>query len=558
MPLQNYSTMVDLLLWSHDSHNNPPWTLGQVGHLPFNVQLGGKKLLNWAENSQAEYLLLWSPEYSLPNPSLLIDFIKDGLDIAHAGLKQGMGEFLPDLHLIIQDWSMINGAVEKVSNSWRLSLETCLIRRNLLITIGGMDLAFEDINSAGLELGYRSIKLGALVEYRPELLSKRQYSNISTARRANIQDRYSFVLRHYGKRWSQYLLLRRLMGSFKWLTEWQAWQQALQVCTTIPSPALNLQPVWYETNSSNLTKIRQSEVSVIIPTLGRYPYLPAALNSLQRQTVKPQEVIVVDQNPPELRQPKVYKGYEDLNLQVIWQDERGQSLARNTGLEIVSSPYVFLFDDDSIAADDLIENHLRMIINGRFHVSTGVAYPPQPSDYELPPDFRYPRVAQTFDTGNSLLPLDLARRMGGLDRNYDFGPGTDTDFGTRLYLAGVRIAHNPNAKRIHFKAPMGGLRIHGSHKYNSDLGLLQPFPPITQTYYGLRYLKWKQYRERFWLQFVTSKFSKELRHNEKNMRQKLRILFIFFFLVLFLPIKWYLSYRQAKRLLKQGVRLANF
>src|SRR5207249_3985373 len=156
--------------------------------------------------------------------------------------------------------------------------------------------------------------------------------------------------------------------------------------------------------------------------------------------------------PSEVRQPESYLGYDDLNLRIIWQDEQGQSLARNTGLAAATSPYVFLLDDDSVAYDDLIEAHLRYVVNGRFQISTGVAYPPPPNEYQLPARFRYPRVAQTFDTGNSLLSLVTAKQLGGLDRNYDYGPGTDLDFGTRLYLVGQRIVHNPEAVRIHFKA----------------------------------------------------------------------------------------------------------
>lgn len=247
-----------------------------------------------------------------------------------------------------------------------------------------------------------------------------------------------------------------------------------------------------------------------------------------------------------------------MHLQVIWQDEQGQSLARNTGLAAASQPYVFLFDDDSIADPHLIAAHLQLVLNGRCHVSTGVAFPPPPSTYQLPAQYRHTRIAQTFDTGNSLLSLDLARKMGGLDRNYDFGPGTDSDFGTRLYLAGYRIAHNPQARRIHFKAPIGGLRTHGARKYNTDTDLWQPFPPVTQSYYGLRYLNRQQQFERTWLSFFTSKFPPELRQSRGPLVPKLKAAIYFGLAFLLLPLKWLRSHKQARQLLQQGVRLAEF
>ena len=67
-----------------------------------------------------------------------------------------------------------------------------------------------------------------------------------------------------------------------------------------------------------------------------------------------------------------------------------------------------------------------------------------PSDtYTLPAQFQYKRLAQTLDTGNCFMLSQLAKKDGGLDRNYDYGSGTDMDFGTRLDLTGKQILHNP-------------------------------------------------------------------------------------------------------------------
>jgi glycosyltransferase involved in cell wall biosynthesis len=486
---------------------------------------------------------------------MLSKLLSESLDVAHCGLKQGLGELWPDLSMIIQDWSMINGPAERPSSNWRLSLNACLIRRELILQLGSLDTAFVSLTGAGLELGYRYYTKGALVEYRPEL-----HPEMSEGKGNELvaRDLYSFVLRHFGKRWAKYLSLRRSLGWLAPIREQRIFQEAQEVCASSPVQWNNSSSVWFAPPPVSQEELARTPVSVIIPTLGRYPYLPEALASLRRQTVKPREVIVVDQNPPERRQPEVYRAYEDLNMRVIWQDERGQSLARNTGLAVASSPYVFLFDDDSIAHDDLIEAHLRLLIGTGFQVSTGVAYPPPPSDYTLPPKFRYPRLAQTFDTGNSLLPLSLARELGGLDRNYDYGPGTDLDFGTRMYLAGVRIVHNPRAVRIHFKAPLGGLRTHGVRKYNSDTGVFTPFPPITQAYYGLRYLNKAQRRERILIQFITSKLPKEVRRSSGKQAKKLAALLGFVIKCFLFPLKYNRSYKQAKRLIQRGIQLEPF
>lgn len=545
---------IDVLIASGSAFIKPSNGWGDVIPLP-NAPLKRAEVLNqWANSGQAEYGILWSEGVPLPNLKLVNELVEEGIDIAHTGLRTHQGSQWPDLCLVLQDWTMINGSPELPSNSWRISPELCLMRRDAVKQIGGWDGAFTSFRGAALEFGFRALKFGALVEHRPELpfCSPNSFVKLPT------QDFYLFLLRHYGLRWTRYVWLRRSLRPFKGWLEWRALYNATRQHREVVSPLTQAQPVWYEPREQLVENLAHTPVTVIIPTLGRYPYLPQALDSLRQQTVRPREVIVVDQNPPEQRQPETYVGYEDLNLQIIWQDEQGQSLARNTGLAAANSPYVFLFDDDSIADPELIASHLQAVLSGRCQVSTGVAYPPTPTEYELPVAYRYSRLAQTFDTGNSLLPLQLARQMGGLDRNYDFGPGTDNDFGTRLYLVGYRIMHNPKAKRIHFKAPMGGLRTHGARRYNTDSGLWQPFPPITLSYYGLCYLNRQQRFEHAWLSFFTSKFPRELRQRRGQLIPKLCAALYFGFTFLLLPIKRFRSQKQARQLLQRGVTLAEF
>lgn len=543
---------VDLLLWtSYSSISYDPWPHGVIYLLPADPLKAFQYIEQITQKTRAEFLLLWSSKTLPPTDEVLRQVIQAGSDIAHGGLALGMGDIFVDLQLFMQDWSMINASAGVACTSWRVSLDACLIRTSLLQQAGAFDRAFLSRAVAGLDLGYRSLKCGAIVEHRPELTSCR-HSRLDKA--PPIQDLYTFVLRHYGRKWANYVFFRRIL-CHDIHHETRARRNAEAACAKNPAPPKAL----YQLPEVllDLTELSKHQISVIIPTLGRYKYIRAALESLRHQTVRPFEIIIVDQNPPESRQAEVYKGFEDLNLRVFWQDERGQSLARNTGLAAAQGTYVYFFDDDSIAYDDAIEVHLRSVLGGYHNASTGVSYPPPPDTYELPPAFRHKRIAQTFDTGNSFLATDLARRIGGFDRNYDFGPGTDADFGTRLYLAGERILHNPNAIRIHYKAPSGGLRAHGSHKYNTDPGLLSPFPPPTQSYYGLRYLSPAQCRERDLLQFITSKLTAEVRKS-KNIFSKIYYLAILIVYMLVLPFKRQRSRMKAAALLSVGPRFGSF
>lgn len=546
MCAQLSSTRIDLLRWS-DEVDAAAWRHGDVVTLDASWPALAAQLDRWAANSAAEYGLLWSGRDALPSGETLASLVASEVDVAHAGLLQGIDKLLPDLDKVVVDWSMINAPATSPSSSWRVGLGSCLVRRSVWSKLGGLDVAYESVAAAGLDWGRRCLTRGALIEHRPELVGGTS-ADIVPANALGACDLYTYLLRHHGLRWARYVAARRALRS-----GWRDRRQLDRARATVARvPAPRASHAWQPLPERIDSLVRSADVSVIIPTLGRYPYLPGALDSLRRQTVRPREVIVVDQNPPEARQPATYEGYDDLNLRVVWQDERGQSLARNTALAQVTSTYVFMFDDDSIAYDDLIEQHLRVVLGGRFDVSTGVAFPPPPTPYELPPSFRLSRVAQTFDSGNSLLRTSLVHEMGGFDRNFDLGPGTDTDLGTRMYLAGKRIAHTPAAIRIHFKAPTGGLRVHGAHKYNTDAGLLSPFPPPTQSYYAVRYLERRQTFERTLLQFATSKVGPEARKGDVRAVMRLAMT------SLLLPIKWWRSDRRARALLDKGVRTERF
>ncbi len=537
---------IDLFLWPGAPDGRTEWPHGEVVRLDDDWRAASNQLDRWATTSTADYALLWAGREAVPSPEAVRTLLASEVDVAHAGLLQGLDKLLPDLDMVVTDWSMIDAPSSSSSTSWRVGLDTCLVRREVWAKLGGLDRAYESPLAAGLDWGRRCLRHGALIEHRPELV--RGASRPVPPSAVGPIDLYIYLLRHQGLRWARYVAIRR--GLRTGLAERTHLQEARARVADVPVP--RAAHVWRSLPADVDEHVRSAAVSVIIPTLGRYPYLPGALDSLRRQTVRPREVVVVDQNPPEAREPKTYEGYEDLNLRVIWQDERGQSLARNTALAQVTSPYVFMFDDDSIAYDNLIEQHMRVVLGGRFDVSTGVAVPPPPTPYELPPAFRQPRVAQTFDSGNSLMKTSLVYEMGGFDRNFDLGPGTDTDLGTRLYLSGKRIAHTPTAIRIHFKAPTGGLRVHGAHKYNTDPSLLSPFPPPTQSYYAARYLRGRQYFERTLLQFATSKVGPDARRGDLKAVMRLALSSSL------LPIKWWRSDRRARAMLDKGVRTDRF
>lgn len=91
-------------------------------------------------------------------------------------------------------------------------------------------------------------------------------------------------------------------------------------------------------------------ISVAIPTMGR-DTLMATLRSLERQTVLPHEVLIVNQGPKDLEQRASF----DLPMQFLHQDARGLSRARNRALQTFSGDWVLFTDDDQEVNAEWVE-----------------------------------------------------------------------------------------------------------------------------------------------------------------------------------------------------------
>jgi glycosyltransferase involved in cell wall biosynthesis len=85
--------------------------------------------------------------------------------------------------------------------------------------------------------------------------------------------------------------------------------------------------------------------SVIIPTLGRTHELGAFLRSLEGSTLRPQQIIVVDQNSDDRIAPVIAE-FPALGIDHQRVAFRGLSAARNHGARAATSDIVFIPDDD--------------------------------------------------------------------------------------------------------------------------------------------------------------------------------------------------------------------
>jgi glycosyltransferase involved in cell wall biosynthesis len=88
-------------------------------------------------------------------------------------------------------------------------------------------------------------------------------------------------------------------------------------------------------------------ISLVVATLGRSDEFEVMLESMQRQTEKRFELIVVDQNPDDRLVPIIErKRSEGLVVRHLRRSARGVSPARNAGLAHAGAPIVAFPDDD--------------------------------------------------------------------------------------------------------------------------------------------------------------------------------------------------------------------
>ena len=110
------------------------------------------------------------------------------------------------------------------------------------------------------------------------------------------------------------------------------------------------------------------KVSVVIPTYNRKDFILEAVKSVVEQSVSPYEIIVVDDGSTDGTGDAVRKNFPDIVY--IYQQNKGVSSARNTGIKRAKGDYVALLDSDDLWKKDKLKKHLKFIEeNPQYRVS---------------------------------------------------------------------------------------------------------------------------------------------------------------------------------------------
>ncbi len=278
------------------------------------------------------------------------------------------------------------------------------------------------------------------------------------------------------------LLIRRLYGR-KWLLFWPPAAGRLPLRGLVAGGRAAAPPVL---DTAALAALAPTlplppmiSVDVVVPTLGRPGPLADLLVDLAAQTVPPQRVLIIEQDPSGvgsllaalLARPWPFAIHHQL---VGWV---GACRARNLALAAAAGEWIAFLDDDVRLPPDWLAHLLAVATAYGVGAVTSAVYMPQQA---LPPP-GVPRLWPGFASGASLVVRNATVTVAGFDRRIEGGFGEDTDYGIRLRRAGVVVLYTPGRPVLHLKAPVGGFRYQFPHPWLADRVPPRPSPTVLYT-----------------------------------------------------------------------------
>lgn len=102
------------------------------------------------------------------------------------------------------------------------------------------------------------------------------------------------------------------------------------------------------------------KVSVVIPSYNRADFVAETIRSVLDQTYQDFEIIVVDDGSTD-NTKEIVDSFKDPRIKYIYQENRGASGARNTGINASIGEYIAFLDSDDIYLPNKLEMDIRMV-----------------------------------------------------------------------------------------------------------------------------------------------------------------------------------------------------
>lgn len=122
---------------------------------------------------------------------------------------------------------------------------------------------------------------------------------------------------------------------------------------------------------------RLIDLAIVIPTLNEEKYIGGLLESIARQTIHPQEVVVVDAFSKDKTEAEVKKWFKKIPQLKFYQIPKDTiSKQRNYGVKKTKSSQVLFLDaDTALIDDDTLEKYLDEVEKKRAEIAVAGNYP---------------------------------------------------------------------------------------------------------------------------------------------------------------------------------------
>lgn len=274
-------------------------------------------------------------------------------------------------------------------------------------------------------------------------------------------------------------------------------------------------------------------VSAIVPTWNGSKTISACIASLQKQALRFNEIIVVDNGSTDGTENIISRQFPKVRLMRLAKNT-GVSGGRNTGIDIASkrSGYIFIFDHDMVADDQMLAEMVKTANRRSADIVTPKIYYQKPKNFIWSAGtdvnlwtgqvlFRNGLDVGQFESEEAvqvapaamLLSRRLLNKIGVFDEQI-FASWEDTDLCFRAAKTGFKIYYSPRAiayhaisinprdeaKRLLTRYPfqIGQNRIIFMKRFGRSWIIFLFFLPVYIVYYGLLALKYWQFSG-YWL-----------------------------------------------------------
>ena len=374
-------------------------------------------------------------------------------------------KFLPETIGYVDQLPFININPEVRYPTWRMSSDVGAIQGKTLLSFEPEFVSLRNFDHLINSIAKVGQQNGLFCYSDPGLLQLDEKQK-EPAARAGANELFSFVYTHYKTVWV-FILFFCLARYEK---QYPAWALLRSFFTQKKfGKKIGLPEI------SRVGEEADTSIDVIIPTFGRSQFVQQVVNDLGRQTLLPQRVIIVEQNPePDsvTELTEILQQKWPFEVVHIFTHETGACRSRNKALKEVRSEWIFFADDDIRIKTEVLKD----TINEAARLKTDCVNLNCKQEGE---NTVFKKVKQwgSFGSGTSVVKSKYGLQHE-FSEAFEYGYGEDADYGMKLRNSGCDIIYHPNLELLHLKAQVGGFRKKPILEWEKEDPQPKPSPTI--------------------------------------------------------------------------------